>query len=124
MKIVVDSSMLIDYLRGGTKWGEFVVNVEKEAELILPTIVIFELFSGQSTKNSQKKQDMIDFINKFQRMDLSEDIAVRAGELSRDIKFKMEVPDYIIAASALRIDAQVLTLNIKHFRQIPNLRIY
>lgn len=124
MKIVVDSSILIDYLRGGRKWEEFVVNLEEETELILPTIVIFELFSGESTKNPQRKQDMLDYIGKFQKIDLSEDIARRAGELFRDIKIKMQVPDYLIAASALEINAEVLTLNTKHFQQIPNLKIY
>lgn len=124
MKVVVDTNIIIDYLRGGTKWEDFIDSAEKDMELFLPTIAIFELFSGESTKNPRKLQDMIDFVGQFQKIALDEDIAKRAGELFRDIKIKIQVPDYIIAASAINLDGLVLTLNKKHFQEIPNLRIY
>ncbi len=126
MKIVVDSSIIIDYLRGGKKWDEFIsaAETEQDPQLFLPTIVIFELYSGTSTKRIKKLQEMIYFINQFERIDLNEHIARLAGELSRDIKHHIQAPDYIIAASALQINAEVVTLNQKHFEQIPHLAIY
>ena len=124
MKVVIDTSILIDYLRGGTKWEAFIENVDKEAELFLPTVVIFELFSGSSTKNQQKKQDVVDLLKQFHKIDLDEQIAKRAGELFRDLKKNLQVPDYIVAASALETGAAVLTLNTKHFQQIPHLSLY
>lgn len=67
MKIVVDSS-IIDYLRGGKNWEELISSAETEqdVQLFLPTIVIFELYSGTSTKNVKKLQEMIYFISQFQ----------------------------------------------------------
>ncbi len=124
MKILVDSSIIIDYLRGGKKWDEFIDQVEKDVQLFLPTIVIFELFSGSSTKNISRLKEMLSFIREFQRIDLNESIAQVSGEFFRDSKTKIQVADYIIAASALSINATVLTLNQKHFEQIPNLSIY
>lgn len=124
MKVVVDSSIIIDYLRGGTKWEEFIASVGEEIELFLPTMVIFELFSGESTKNPRKLRDMLDFISQFQRMDLNEKIAKRAGEIYRDASTTLQVPDYIIAASALEIGSVVVTLNKRHFEHIPNLSLY
>lgn len=124
MKIIVDSSIIIDYLRGGKKWDEFMDFIEKDTQLFLPTVVIFELFSGNSTRNGRKLREMIAFIHEFQRIDLNENIAKVAGELFRDGKIKIQAADYIIAASALEIGGAVLTLNQKHFQQIPHLPLY
>ncbi len=124
MKIIIDSSIIIDYLRGGTKWNKFIEVAEEDTELFIPTIVIFELFSGTSTRNPNKTQDMLNFVKQFSRIDLDEKIARIAGEIYRDVTKTLEVPDYIIAASALSIGAAVLTLNQKHFQQIPGLEIY
>lgn len=124
MKVVVDSSIIIDYLRGGKKWDDFIDSVERNTQLFLPTVVIFELFSGNSTRNRHNLQKMITFIHEFQRIDLNESIAKAAGELFRDGKIKIQAADYIIAASALEIGGAVLTLNQKHFQQIPHLPLY
>lgn len=124
MKVVVDTSILIDYLRGGKKWEKFIKEIDNGTELFLPTIVIFELFSGSSTKSLAKRFDIIDLLKQFRQVDLDETIARMAGELYRDTTQTLEVPDYVIAASALSIKAQVVTLNQKHFDQIPNISIY
>lgn len=124
MKVVVDTSILIDYLRGGKKWEMFIKETDDGTELFLPTIVIFELFSGSSTKSLAKRFDIIDLLKQFRQVDLDEAIARVAGELYRDVKQTLEVPDYIIAASALQVNATVVTLNQKHFAQIPNINLY
>ncbi|MDP3973389.1 MAG: type II toxin-antitoxin system VapC family toxin [Candidatus Daviesbacteria bacterium] len=124
MKVVVDSSIIIDYLRGGKKWDEFIDYAPRDIQLFLPTVVIFELFSGSSTRNARKLQEMIAFIREFQRIDLNETIARVAGELFRDTKIKIQAADCIIAATALEIGGKILTLNRKHFDQIPGLAIY
>ena len=46
MKIIVDTSILIDNLRGGDKWNKFQEKVDEDSEIFLPTIVVFELFLG------------------------------------------------------------------------------
>ena len=126
MKIIVDTSILIDYLRGGEKGVGFIEGVEgdDDLELFVPTIVVFELFSGQSTKSSIVVTKILNLLKFFQRIELTEDIAKRAGQLFRDTKKIFQVQDYIIAASALQLNATVATLNKKHFEQIPHLALY
>lgn len=126
MKIVVDSSILIDYLRGGKKGLQFIKEIEKnkDLELFLPTIVVFELFSGQSTKSPHVVSIILNLLKFFQRIELTEEIAKFSGQLFRDAKKTLGVSDCIIAASALQINAEVVTLNQKHFDQIPNLSLY
>ncbi len=124
MKLVIDTSILIDYLRGGTLWEELVRNLKKDTEIYLPTIVMFEIFSGKSTSNPKIAKEINNFLAYFQRIELTEDIAKRAGELFRDVNRNLGAQDYIIAASALELNATVVTLNKKHFEQIANLNIY
>lgn len=124
MKIVIDTSILIDSLRGGTKWQIFLKSLSKEVELYIPTIVIFELFSGHSTKNVEARQKIEEILIYLRRVELTEKIAIRAGELYRDISQTFQVPDYIIAASALETGGIVVTLNKKHFEEIPQLKLF
>jgi len=124
MKLVIDTSILIDYLRGGTLWEKLIRSLEKDTEIYLPTIVVFELFSGKSTSNPKIAKEINNFLSYFQRVELTEDIAKRAGKLFRDVNKNLGAPDYIIAASALELNATVVTLNTKHFEQITNLNIY
>lgn len=124
MKVVVDTSIIIDYIRGGSKWENFIKNISDDIEFYLPTIVIYELFSGESTRQSEHVKVITNFLKHFRRVELNEEIAIMAGGLYRDISKNFGVQDYVIAASALEMNAQILTLNIKHFQQIPNLKIY
>lgn len=126
MRLLVDTSILIDYLRGGPKGQKFIQEIEEnnEIELFIPTIVVFELFSGKSTENPKIAATITNLLRFFQRINLDETIAKNAGQLFRESKVRLQIPDYIIAASALQINAVVATLNNKHFEQIPNINIY
>jgi len=123
-RIVIDTSILVDYLRGGPHWDDFFITLEEGVELFLPTIVIYELFSGKSSKNIIQKRRIENFIKLFTKIELSVDIAQNAGELYRDLGINLDISDYLIAASSLEIGAQVVTLNTKHFKKIPGLSIY
>lgn len=124
MKLVVDTSILIDYLRGSPRWEHFLAKVEKDAVFYLPTIVIYELFSGKSTQNPLVAREVTNFLKNFQKIELTEKIAKLAGELYRDVNKTLQVPDYIVAASSLSIEGTIVTLNRKHFDQIPSLDLY
>ena len=125
MKLIIDSSILIDNLRGGTVWDMILEDIEgKDAELIIPTIVIFELFSGKSTLQQDIKIKINSLLKIFHKIELTEAIAIKAGELARDVGKHIDPEDYIIAASALELNATVVTLNKKHFEQITNLSLY
>lgn len=124
MRLVVDSSILIDSLRGGPIWEEVLQNAKEDLELFLPTIVIFELFSGKSSKDSIAQKQIHQLLKFFRKIELNQKIARHAGELRRDAGKNIDSEDCIIAASAMDIGGTVLTLNKKHFAQIPGLSIY
>lgn len=124
MKLVVDTSVLIDHLRGGKILQQILDSLSEDDELFISSIAFFELFSGKSSAKRLVAAKIYNLVKNFQKIELDDGIAIRAGELSRDVTTKLEVPDYIIAASALNIGAAVLTLNQKHFQQIPHLSLY
>lgn len=124
MKLVVDTSILIDKLRGGKKWDEFLSVLDNNIQLCLPSIVIFELFSGLSSRKNQISSKISSFRKFFNEIDLTPEIAKRAGEMNRDSVGNLDLPDYIIAATAMEIGAQVVTLNKKHFSKIPGISLY
>lgn len=124
MNLVCDTSILIDKLRGGKKWDEFLTVVGGDVELYLPSIVVFELYSGQSSKDRNVEKNLRRVVGYFEVVELTGKIAKISGEIYRDQVKGLEVPDYIVAATALEIDAEVVTLNKKHFVNVKGLRIF
>lgn len=125
MRLIIDTSIIIDELRGGKKWNRLVNEFKKnDTELFLPSIVIFEIFSGQSSKNKKIKDKINNLLSYFQLIDLSEGVAQKAGEIYRDDDSALGVVDYVIAATAMEVGAQIVTLNKKHFSKIPGISIY
>lgn len=124
MKIILDSSIIIDYLRSGKAGTLFFDKKKDDIQFFIPTVVIFELFSGKSVNNPHNARIIENFLSHFERITLTESIAMRAGELFRSTNHRLGPADYIIAASALEINGVVATLNVKHFALFPNLRVY
>lgn len=124
MKLVVDTSIIIDYLRGNNLWENLLIEVKEPTTFYLPTIVIYELFSGKSSQKTEVKEKIKAFAGYFERIELTERLAEEAGELYRESTIKASAADYIIAASALSIGGSLITLNQKHFQQIPGLNLY
>ncbi|KKR30626.1 hypothetical protein A2715_00370 [Candidatus Woesebacteria bacterium RIFCSPHIGHO2_01_FULL_39_32] len=124
MKIIVDTSILIDNLRGGDKWNKFQEKVDEDSEIFLPTIVVFELFLGSSSQRKDVEKKIGELRKCFQQIELTWDIAKRSAEIYRSQTKDIEAADCIIAASSFEIGGSVLTLNKKHFEKIPGISIY
>ena len=124
MKVVVDTSLLVDKFRGGPAWKRFEKTAAGNSEVNLSTVGYFEIFSGESTRGSEKMGEIREFLRQFEKVDITEGIATRAGEMARDYKLDIDLPDFIVAATAIEIGAEVVTLNRKHFAQVPGLRLY
>lgn len=125
MRIIFDTSILIDGLRQKPNAEELLSYFEdREDELFISSIVGFELFSGKSSQDTDQKNRIQEFLNFFEIVDVTWKIAKRAGEIYRTGITDLQVPDYIIAATALEINTEIATFNQKHFKQIPGVRMY
>lgn len=125
MNYIFDTSVIIDALRQN-KSAEVVFSKFEDTDhhLFISSITILELFSGKSSKDKKQVKTISDFLEYFTEIDVNSKIAKVAGEIYRDITKDLGVPDYIIAATAIEIGAQVVTLNKKHFSQIPQVVVY
>ncbi len=120
MKIVIDSSVIIDFTRAGLGVLEFLVELKKvgKVEILLPTIVLAELWAGREVARDNLEKLLSGFI----QVELTEKIAKRTGEILRDKSASGF--DSIIAATALECGAQIATRNRKHFSNVKGIKIF
>ena len=57
----------------------------------------------------------------MEKIDITNPVALLAGDLART--HAMDVPDAIIASTALLNDQELITRNLKDFQKIPHLRV-
>lgn len=121
-RILVDTNIIIDYLRAGINTFADLLELQKQGkiELFLSSMSVLELFSGISSKKSSDM--MLQLIDLLSVVPLNSELAQLAGEIKRDNNLSIAVADLVIAASALSIHAKLATRNRRHFKGIPKLR--
>lgn len=124
--IVIDTSVIVDHIRGTSEHLRTLQasKVSHGTQLLVPHIVIVELFVGRETKRKVGREKVERLLQKFELVGLSFSSAKIAGALIRTHKQIPDPFDLLIAAIALEQDAQVATHNKKHFEQIRGLKLY
>lgn len=123
-KVVVDSNIIIDYLRSSKGWLPDLLSLQAkgEIEIYISSMTVFELFAGSSSKKDETK--ILELVSGFKIISFDEKLAKFAGELTRDWKLSLPLADFIIASTAVFIEAQIITRNKDHFRDIPKLKFF
>jgi predicted nucleic acid-binding protein len=117
--ILLDTDVLIDFFRGHSKAVAF-VNTHS-ARTILSSIVVAELFAG--VKGSAERDALDNFVSLFRVVPVDVKIA-KAGGLYKHRFGKSHgvgLADAIIAATAEVENAELKTLNIKHYPMLKRL---
>ena len=118
-KIVLDTNILIEILKGNQ---ETVINVQSfENELCISAITVMELFYGAINKAEVKKLE--NFILLFTVIYPNENISRKAINLVKQYakSHTLDIPDSIIASTALTLECELFTYNTKDFKYIDNL---
>lgn len=126
LKVVVDTSILIDHLRGTSQDFKILesLRLKKEVELLIPLIVITELFAGKEARKKRATEIFNQLIKGLTLIGLNIDSAKKAGELIRTYPQIPDPFDFLIAAIALDENAYIATHNIKHFKQISGIKLF
>lgn len=124
MRLVVDSSVLIDQLRGRepAAKGFLQAAVARGDELWGSYMVRTEVLAGMRPGEEAPTQRLLDLI-RWVELDRAQSDA--AGELGRRYLRThpgIDLPDLIVAALTQRLGARLMTKNVKHFPMIPDLR--
>lgn len=124
--VILDTNIIIDHLRLPKKSESYFVKIARlrsEETFTLSVISIQELYIGQSSKEPEKENDILEVIRALQLSPYIYEVAQLAGEIIRDSKNPVSFADAAIAATAIVNDFQLFTLNKKHFEDIKGLEM-
>jgi predicted nucleic acid-binding protein len=122
-RLLVDTSVLVDHLRGEPRAVAVLVDAARRGdELWSVTLVRTELIAGMRRGEEQATARLLD---QLRFVDVTVEIADRAGELAR--RFLRTHPgvdtvDFVVAAATLALGADLVTQNVRHFPMFPTLR--
>lgn len=120
-KYLVDTNILIDYLRNKNESINFIEESIKTADLFISVITIAELHAG--IKNQKEHKIMEKFFSVFKTIDINSSIAEQGGLYRHKYGKSHSVclADALIAASTSYANAQLITLNKKHFPMLSDI---
>jgi len=117
---VVDSSGWLEYLAGGPNATFFAPAVEATADLLVPTLSIFEVFKRVLAQRDESLAlQAIALMYQGSIVDLSAPLAIDAARLSR--REALPMADSIMLATARAFGATLWTQDVD-FQSIPGVR--
>ena len=117
---LLDTDVLIDFLRGYDKAVDFVT--ANSHKIILSSIVVAELYAG--VKGAAELTALDNFISLFTVIPVTSEISRVGGLFKRDYakSHGVGLADAIIAATCESENAALKTLNVKHYPMMKGLK--
>lgn len=118
--ILLDSTVIVNYLRGDTKTVLYLNN------LPIPTIsIITEAEIYQGAKNAQELKKWEKLMSNLKIVLITPEISSAAVNLVKQhhLSHGLHILDALIAATAIENKYTLLTSNIKHFQMIKGLNL-
>jgi predicted nucleic acid-binding protein len=110
---LVDTDVWIDYLRGHP---QAIACIKQLPERVwISAVSVAELHAG--VREGAERETLVQLISSLDVADLTSEIAARGGLLRRDYgrSHGVGLNDALIGATALELNLQLLTLNVKHY---------
>lgn len=119
---LLDTSVAVDHLRGFDAAVDLLTGFSEADEPILASeIVRFELLRGVRPREAEGLEQ---FLSALSWVPVGEEVARAAGALARRYRRShhgIDDADYLIAATSLLLEADLLTTNVRHFPMIRGL---
>lgn len=118
---VLDTSVAIDHLRGLAPAVSLFERLLDDEAVWASEVVRFELLAGV---REEERGRLERFFGTLRWISVDEDIARVAGALAaryRRARSGIDKVDYLIGATALVLNADLLTTNVRHFPMLPGL---
>lgn len=131
---MVDSSVVIAAERRGdnvTRMLKQIVAVTGDQRAVLSSVGLTELVHGifrakSETTRNRRDSFIRELLNDVEIYPFTKETALLAGQIDGEQQSRgITIPfgDLLIGATALEIGYCLLTINLRHFRLIPNLRV-
>jgi hypothetical protein len=122
MTIVIDTSVLIDHLRGNEASRDALRSAAVAGERLTASVLTrVEVLAGMRTTEEATTRRLLDSLD---WVEVDDGLAERAGDLAnRYVRSHpgIDPVDYVIAATVQRLDARLWTRNVRHFPMFPGL---
>lgn len=110
---IVDTDILINFLRGKGKAKNFLSMLLEESNICCSAITVAEIAAGMRAAEEEKTKALLDQV---EVLDVTRDVAEKAGAYKRTIRgHSLELDDCLIAATAFVHRAILATGNAKHY---------
>jgi predicted nucleic acid-binding protein len=117
---LLDTAVAIDFLRAAPPAIDVVVAALAEG-IGASEITRFEVLSGMLPEEENATEELFALLDVYP---VEETVARRAAELAQRYRAShqgIEDGDYLIAATALEVGAELLTTNVRHFPMLAGL---
>lgn len=117
---VVDSSAWLEYFGDGPNAGFFAPPIERIAQLVVPTIVLSEVFRRVASQRSER--EALESVAQMQHgrvVELSSTLAIRAASMG--IQHRLPLADSVVYATAVECGGVVWTQDAD-FERLPDVR--
>jgi predicted nucleic acid-binding protein len=121
--ILFDTNILIEIYRNNQKIITL-VNKIGSANTVISDVTRAELFYG--ARNKLELQAIRKHLNKLPVLHIQSVISEMAVNLVEKycLSHQLDIEDALIAATAIHHDIELLTLNLKDFQFLPDIKIY
>lgn len=123
--VILDTSVVIDHLRRTRDQSILIKLFEKEKDKVfgISIVTIQELYEGKSTRDAAREGHLLSVLGLLEILPYNLETAKLAGEIARDQKEPIEFADAAIAATSIINEAELYTLNVRHFEAVPGLKV-
>lgn len=131
MILIIDTNIIIEFARvpvhsqNQSIWTTLIrFSKVYGHQLVIPSVALFEFFAGSEMNSKVNRQKAANILSDVTVVDITQEIAETAASLYRIHKATIGVIDYILAATAISLDAELVTLNKKHFQLLEEVRLF
>lgn len=121
---LIDTDILVDFFRKSFLAEEFFGNLKSKGEILtIFAVTRMELIQGCRSKKETKI--ILDLLNEFNLIHITELISQKSVELMEiySISYGLSIPDSLIAATAINMNLELYSKNIRHFNMITGLKV-
>ena len=122
MTTVVDTGILIDFLRGDDRARMALEQAAANGDLWGVVVTRAEVISGM---RSQERAATMRLLDQLAWLEIDTALADAAGKLARMWRRALpgvDIVDYLIAAGTDRLGARLLSVNVRHFPMLEGLQ--
>jgi len=123
--VLIDTDVAIEYLRSKDKASTTLIRLLKKFDVFASAITEFELYMGAKTDLHVK--DLIILFHEIEVLPFDFGCGRIASDIWKKVQEKhqhAEIKDIFIASIAIQNNFTLCTFNKKHFKSIPNIKLW